>query len=85
MVTVVNNPGPGGTPAASDSGVAGWAVALIIVVLAGGALLWYARTRGPGIPNTGGTNVNVSVPAPDVSPGGAGGGAGGGSAGGIGQ
>ena len=78
MATIVNNPGPSGQPVASDSGVAGWAVALIVVVIAGAALLWYVQTRGPGVPNTGDTNVNVTVPAPtDTVPGGAGAGGGG--------
>ncbi|MDE2071256.1 MAG: hypothetical protein KGI70_00780 [Patescibacteria group bacterium] len=52
-----------------SDGAAGWAIAVIlalaIVVVA--AIIWaryYNAT--PGIPNTGGTNINVTTPAPST-------------------
>ncbi len=62
--TIITN-----TPARTDdSGALGWVVALIVVlaVIVGG-YVWYQR--GADIPNTGGTNINVEVPAPtDIVP-----------------
>lgn len=70
--TIVNTPGQ------SDS-AAGWAIAAVIVVaiIIGAVLLF--RTGLPGVPDTGGTNINVEVP----TTGGSGGGTGGGSTDGM--
>lgn len=62
--TIITN-----TPARDDeSSALGWIVALIValaVIVAG--YVWYQR--GAEIPNTGGTNINVEVPATsDVVP-----------------
>lgn len=53
--TIVN------TPERSDS-AAGWAIAAVIVVavIIGAVLLF--RNGLPGVPDTGGTNINVEVP-----------------------
>ncbi|MCX6820028.1 MAG: hypothetical protein NT019_01935 [Candidatus Adlerbacteria bacterium] len=59
MTTVVNNP----TPSDSTDGSAGWAVAVIIliaVIIAGG--YWYTHRRAAAAPS-GGTNINVTLPA----------------------
>ncbi len=59
--TIVN------TPAPADSGAAGWAVAVIILlaVLVGG-FFWYRYYGVPQMakPNT--TNINVTVPTPTM-------------------
>lgn len=58
--TIVN------TPSSNDSG-AGWAVAIIIllVVIVGG-FLWF-RTRGvPAAPAQPGANINVTIPTPSA-------------------
>ena len=65
-----------------DSGAVGLIVALIILlaILVAG-FVWYRH--GAGIPNTGGaTNINVTVPTPGGTGGGASGGTGGGATGG---
>lgn len=66
MATVINNPGPGSERVVerTDAG-AGWAVAIVLIVLALIALfVWpgFRRTATPGAPNTGTTNVNVTTP-----------------------
>lgn len=61
MATIVNTPG------GDNGGGGGWAVAIIIliVVLVGAFLLWGGFGRSGGnIPDT--TNIDVSVPTPDI-------------------
>lgn len=59
--TIVNAPGPSGN---NDSG-AGWLVALvIIIVVAVGAFLFYKKGYFGGGADT--TNINVTIPTPDV-------------------
>jgi len=55
--TIVNTP-------SQDSGTAGWAVAVIILlaVIVGG-FLWY-RSHGAAAPAQPGANINVTIPAP---------------------
>ena len=73
MVTVVNN--PGGTDRVievdkSDS-AAGWAVAVIILIaiVAVGAYAWTHYYRSPAAAQpSGGTNINVTVPAAGYAP-----------------
>ena len=64
MATIVNNPGN------TDSGAAGWAVAVIVLLAAGliAFFVWpgYVRTSEP----EGATTINVSVPALDTATGG---------------
>lgn len=54
--TIVN------TPVERSDSAAGWAIAAVIVVaiIIGAVLLF--RNGLPGVPNTGGTNINVEVP-----------------------
>lgn len=84
MATVIERERTTDRPAYVDRGDsgAGWAVALVLIVavLAVGLFVW-ARYRGvsPATPNTGGSNINVTVPG---TSGGASGGASG-SAGGT--
>jgi hypothetical protein len=57
--TIVN------TPSSQDSGGAGWAVAVIILlaVIVGG-FVWY-RSHGAAAPaQPGAANINVTIPAP---------------------
>lgn len=65
-----------------DSGAVGLILALIIVAaIVVGGFVWY-RKGAPGVPNTGGTNINVTLPSGSGSTGG--GSAGGGASGGTG-
>ncbi|MEK7099638.1 MAG: hypothetical protein AAB883_00665 [Patescibacteria group bacterium] len=61
MATIVNNPG------ATDNGAAGWAVAVVILiaVVLGGLFVWPGYMKSAQ--ESGGTNVNVTVPALDTS------------------
>jgi hypothetical protein len=67
MSTIINNPRsePERTVLVEGGdGGAGWAVAIVIlvaVIVVGG--FWYARHRGATAPATGGTNINVTLPA----------------------
>lgn len=60
--TIVNTP----QPAPQDGGSAGWAVAVIvlIVVIAGG-VIWFRYYRAPA--SSGTTNINVTVPTQGTS------------------
>lgn len=58
--TIVTN-----APGTNESGAAGWAVALIVLVavIVGGIVLYRNGTFGASAP-TGATNINVTVPNP---------------------
>lgn len=69
MTTVVNNPGGGTTERVVESSSgAGWAVAVIILlaIVAIGGFVWvrYYGVPGAAAPatNSGGTNINVTLP-----------------------
>ncbi len=64
MVTVVNNPGPGGT----NEGSGGWAVAVIVLIAAIvlGAVAWAYFGRG-GAPADKNPGVNIDVTLPEGS------------------
>ncbi len=67
--TIITN-----TPEGRDgSGAAGMVLAVIVIIalIVGGFFLY--RHGAPGVPNTGSTNVNVSLPAGGGSGGAAGG------------
>ncbi len=67
--TIVNTPAGN-----SDSGAAGWMVAIIVLIaVIGGGFVWYRYYRGPA--PTGDTNINVTIPTPGAGTGDAGGGA----------
>ena len=70
--TIVN------TPASSDSGAAGWIVALIVLiaVIVGGFFLYrsYAHATHATPAPAGNTNINVTVPTPAPTVGGTSGG-----------
>ena len=57
--TIITN-----TPDSTDSGAAGWAVALIIAlaVIVGG-FVWYRYYRAPAPASTTTNSINVTVPA----------------------
>ena len=59
--TIITN-----TPAdRSDSGAAGWAVAVIILlVVVVGGFVWYRYYRVPAAAPAGQTNINVTIPNP---------------------
>ena len=74
MATIVNNPPPERVVAVDggDSG-AGWAVAvvLLLAVVGIGAYAWTRYNPGSAAAPSGGTNINVqlpAVPAPDATP-----------------
>lgn len=64
MVTVVNNPGP----ATEDSGSAGWAVAVIILIVVAGGLFWYFRYRAAPAAPASAPVIQVNVPAAAAPP-----------------
>lgn len=73
--TIITN-----TPERQDSGALGLVIALIIAaaIIAAG-VIWY-RHGAPGVPNTGSTNINVTLPSNSGSSGDTGSSAGGSAA-----
>ena len=66
MATIVNTPGDRG-----DSS-AGWAIAVIVLLLViAGIAFWYMRSRGAA-PAGGGANIQVTLPTAGGSTGGGG-------------
>jgi len=68
MATIVNNPQSGG----NDGGGAGLVLGIIVIIILLVLFFVYAlpaiRNRGGAAPsgNTGGTNINVTVPTPST-------------------
>ena len=57
--TIVN------TPPSNDSGAAGWAVALIVLIaVIVGGFVWYRYYSVPQEPAPDNTNINITVPTP---------------------
>lgn len=64
MATIVNNPGPDRIVEVDRTDSSGWAMAVLIlvVVIAVGAYAW-VHYRHAATPASGGTNINVTLPA----------------------
>ncbi len=60
MVTVINTPGSN-TPNTNDSG-AGWAVAVVILLVVAGGLFWYFRYYRAAPAQAPATTIQVNVP-----------------------
>lgn len=59
--TIVNTPGP------QESGTAGWAVAVVILLaVVVGGFVWYRYYRPAAPASTDTTNINVTIPAPST-------------------
>jgi hypothetical protein len=73
MATIVNNPGPSERVVERNSDSGGWAIAVVILVIViAGIFLWMRYYRAPAPDNSGGVNVDVTLPAgsPDAGSGG---------------
>ncbi len=59
--TIVN------TPTTTDSGSAGWAIAVIVLIaVIVGGFVWFRYYKAPQPAAESGTNINVTIPTPTV-------------------
>lgn len=87
MATIVNNPGPERVVEVDRTGdsTGGWAVAVVILIaVIVGIFAWVHYHPATAPTSTGGSNINVTLPAATNPPANSGGAAAGGASGGTG-
>ena len=63
MATIVNNPQPERVIQTSESGGAGWAVAVVILIaVIAGLFVWYRYHTAAAPVQSGSANINVTLP-----------------------